>query len=155
MGIHLLGITARTVIHAFSYNSKVANSMHKSRYNSQHQTPTWPCTYCHSTPFLRVSCIVFTYPIFQHAYLKCYPCVCRKIHMILVYDFILYTRFKWYTVQYMPSLTSPKPGMGWWFNFCSALLAMSAEGNSMKQWCVVPLGRNRNSNILVVAKFPV
>ena len=45
MGIHLVGITTRTVIHAFSYNSKVANSMHKSRYNSQHQTP-------HMTMFL-------------------------------------------------------------------------------------------------------
>lgn len=66
---------------------------------------------------------------------------------------LYYTCFKWYTVQYMPSLTSPQPGMSWWFNFCSALLAMSAEGNSMKQWCVVPLGKNRKSNILML-QFP-
>ena len=39
MGTHLVGIATRTVIHAYSYNSKVAYSMYMSRHNSQHNTP--------------------------------------------------------------------------------------------------------------------
>lgn len=50
-------------------------------------------------------------------------------------------------------LTSPQPGMGWWFRFCSALLAMSAEVNWIKQWCVVPLHKNRNITSSLVHNY--